>query len=90
MNPQEGTGCPSAPLRRGPDGVVLELQGTIINVAPVSNKYLSRVSSAVRKMSPAFAGKSVAVAVVCVDVAAEPVRVWRLFSFPSKYRVKYT
>jgi hypothetical protein len=30
-----------------------------------------------------------AVTVVCVDVAAEPVRVRRLFSFPTKYRVKY-
>jgi hypothetical protein len=25
-----------------------------------------------------------------VDVAAEPVGVWRLFSFLTKYRVKYT
>ncbi len=70
--------------------MVLELQGTILNVAPVSTKYLSRVSSSERKMSPAFAGKSMAVAVACVDVAAEPVRVWRFFSFPTKYRVKYT
>jgi hypothetical protein len=66
------------------------LQGTILNVAPVSTKYRSCVSSSVRKMSLAFAGKSMAVAVVCVDVAAEPVRVRRLFSFPTKYRVKYT
>ncbi len=83
-------GCPSAPLRRGPDEVVLELQGTILNVAPVSTKYLSRVSSSVRKMSPAFAGKSMAMEVACFDVAAEAVRVRRLFSFPTKYRVKYT
>ncbi len=31
-----------------------------------------------------------AMAVACFDVAAEPVRVLRLFSFPTKYRVKYT
>ncbi len=86
----EGICCPSAPLRRGPDGDVLELQGTILNVAPVSPKYLSQVSSSVRKMSPAIAGKSMAMAVACVDIAAEPVRVRRRFSFLTKYRVKYT
>jgi hypothetical protein len=82
MNPQEGMGCPSVPLRRGPNGVVLELKGTILSVAPVPTKYeyLSRVNSSVRKMSPAFAKKSM----------AEPGRVRRLFSFPAKYRVKYT
>ncbi len=83
MNPQEGIGC-SAPLRRGPDGVVLELQGTILNVPPVSTKYLSRVSSSVRKMSLAFVGKSMAVAVACVDVADERERVRRLSSFPTR------
>jgi hypothetical protein len=31
---QEGTGWPSAPLRRGPDGQALDVQGTILNVAP--------------------------------------------------------
>ncbi len=41
-------------------------------------------------MSPAFAGKSMAVAVACVDIAAELVRVRRLVSFLTKYRVKYT
>jgi hypothetical protein len=30
------------------------------------------------------------VALACVDVAAEPVRVLWLFSFLTKYRVKYT
>jgi hypothetical protein len=89
-NPQEGIGCPSAHLRRGPDRVVLELQGAILNVAPVSTKYLSRVSSSVRKMSPTFAGKSIAMALACVDIATEPVRVRLLFSLPTKYRVKYT
>jgi hypothetical protein len=40
--------------------------------------------------SLAFSRKCMAVAVTCVDVAAEPVRVRRLFSFPAKHRVKYT
>jgi hypothetical protein len=48
-NPQEGIGCPSAPLSRGPDGVILEVQGTVFNVAPVSTKYLSQVNSSVKK-----------------------------------------
>jgi hypothetical protein len=33
-------GCPSAPLRRGPDGLEFWLQGTMLKVAPVSTKYL--------------------------------------------------
>ncbi len=72
--------------------MVLELQGTkkILSVDPVSTKYLSRVSSSVRKMILAFAGKSMAVAVAYVDVAAKPVKVRRFFSFLAKYRVKYT
>jgi hypothetical protein len=82
--PQEGTGWPSAPLSRGPDGPALDKQGTTLNVAPVSAKYLSFVKSSVRKIRPAFAGKCMAVAVACVDSAAEPVRVWRRFSFPNK------
>jgi hypothetical protein len=31
-----------------------------------------------------------AVEVVCVDIAAEPVKVQQLFSFPTKHKVKYT
>jgi hypothetical protein len=54
--------------------VVLELQGTILSVALVSTKYLSQVSSFVKKMSLPFAGKGMAVAVACVDVAAERVK----------------
>jgi hypothetical protein len=57
MKPQEGIGCPSAPLRRGPDGLEFLLQGTILNVAPVSTKYLSFVNSSVKKIRPALAGK---------------------------------
>jgi hypothetical protein len=50
----------------------------MLKVAPVSTKYLS-VSSSVRKISPALAGKCIAMAVACVDIAAELVRVRRLF-----------
>jgi hypothetical protein len=45
MKPQEGIGYPSAPLRRGPDGLEFRLQGTMLKVAPVSTKYLSLVNS---------------------------------------------
>jgi hypothetical protein len=47
MKPQEGIGCPSAPLRRGPDGLEFLLQGTMLKVAPVSTRYLSFVNSSV-------------------------------------------
>ncbi len=66
------------------------MQGTILNVGPVSTKYLSRVNSSVKKMSPAFAGKCMAVVVAFAGVITEPVRVWWLFSFLTKRRVKYT
>jgi hypothetical protein len=66
MKPQKGIGCPSAPLRRGPDGLEFLVQGTMLSVAPVSTKYLSFVNSSVRKMRPALAGKCIAVAVACV------------------------
>jgi hypothetical protein len=77
MKSQEGISCPSAPLRRGPDGLEFWLQGTMLKVAPVSTKYLSLVSSSVRKISPALAGNCIAVAVACVGLAAEPTVVWR-------------
>jgi hypothetical protein len=66
MKPQEGIGCPSAPLRRGPDGLEFLVQGTMLNVAPVSTKYLSFVNLSVKKIRPALAGKCIAVAVACV------------------------
>ncbi len=47
----------------------------MLNVAPVSTKYLSLVNSSVRKIDLAFAGKSMAVAVVYVGIATEPVKV---------------
>jgi hypothetical protein len=62
IKPQEGIGWPSAPLRRGPDGLEFWLQGTMLKVAPVSTKYLSLVNSSVKKIKPAFAGKCIAVA----------------------------
>jgi hypothetical protein len=90
MKHQEGIGCPSAPLRRGPDGLEFLLQGTILNVVPVSPKYLSFVNSSVKKIRPALTGKCIAVAVACVGVAAEPKVVWRLISFPNKHRAERT
>jgi hypothetical protein len=74
MNPQEGIGCPSAPLRRGPDGLEFEVQGIMLKVDPVSNKNLSLVNSSVRKISPELAGKCMAVTVACAGMAAEPER----------------
>jgi hypothetical protein len=38
IKPQEGISWPSAPLRRGPDGLEIWLQGTMLKVAPVSTK----------------------------------------------------
>jgi hypothetical protein len=71
MKPQEGIGCPSAPLRRRPDGLEFWLQGIMLKVAPVSTKYLSFVNSSVKKINPALAGKCIALAVACVGMAAE-------------------
>jgi hypothetical protein len=90
IKPQEGIGWPSAPLRRGPDGLTLDVQGTILNVAPVSIKYLSLVNSSMRKMRLAFAGKCMTVAVVCAEFAAELVRVLQRFIFPTRNTGKYT
>ncbi len=90
MKPQEGMGWPSAPLRRGPDGLEFWLQGTMLKVAPVSTKYLSLVNSSVKKIKPAFEGKCIAVAVACVGKAAEPKEVRRQASFPTKNRAKCT
>jgi hypothetical protein len=66
------------------------MQRTILNVAPVTTKYLSFVNSSIRKMRPAFAGKCMAVAMACVDSATKPVRVWQSFSFPKTNREKCT
>ncbi len=90
MKPQERIGCPSAPLSRGPDGLEFLLQGTMLKVAPVSTKYLSFVSSSVRKMSPALAGKCIAVTMACAGLAAELKMVRRQTSFMTKHRVKNT
>jgi hypothetical protein len=90
MKPQEGMVCPFAPLSKGPDGLEFWLQGTMLKVAPVSTKYLSFVSSSVRKMSPALAGKCIAMAVACAGLATEPKMVQRQTSFPTKHRVEHT
>ncbi len=90
MNPQERIGCPSAPFRRGPDGLEFWLQGTMLKVAPVSTKYLSLVSLSVIKISPALAKKCIAVAVACVGLAAEPKVVRQQASFLTKHWVEHT
>jgi hypothetical protein len=83
-------GWPSAPLRRGPDGLEFWLQGTMLKVAAVSTKYLSLVNLSVRKIKPAIAGKCIAVAVACVGKAVEPKGVRRRISFPTKNRAECT
>jgi hypothetical protein len=70
MNPQEGISSPFAPLRSGPDGSALDAHGIMLNVAPVFTKYLSLFNSSVRKINLAFAGKCMAVAVACADIAS--------------------
>jgi hypothetical protein len=52
-------------------------------VAPVSTKYLSLVSSSVREINPALAGKCMAMAVACVGMAAEKVFGGNLVFRPS-------
>jgi hypothetical protein len=49
----------------------------MLKVALVSTKYLSLVNSSVKNIKPAFAGKCIALAVACVEKAAEPKGVWR-------------
>jgi hypothetical protein len=66
------------------------LQGTMLKVAPVSTKYLSLVSLSVRKISPALAGKCIAVAVACAGLVAETKVVQRQTSFLTKHRVEHT
>jgi hypothetical protein len=82
-----GVLLPICPLRRGPDGLEFWLQGTMLKVAPVSTKYLSLVSSSVRQISPALAGKCIAVAVACVGLATEPKVVQRQNNFSTKHMV---
>jgi hypothetical protein len=83
-------GCPSAPLRRGPDGLEFWLQGTMLKVAPVSNKYLSLVNSSVKKIKPACAGKCIAVAVACMGKAAKTKGGSAAFSFLTKNKAVRT
>jgi hypothetical protein len=83
-------GWPSALLRRGPDVLDFWLQGTMLKVAPVSTKYLSLVKLSVKNIKPAFAGKCIAVAVACVEKAAEPKGVRRRISFLTKNRAECT
>jgi hypothetical protein len=73
------------PFEKGTRWLEFRLQGTMLKVAPVSIKYLSLVSSSERKINPALAGKCMAMAVACVEMAAEPKRVWWQFSFLTKH-----
>ncbi len=67
---KEGIGFLFVPLRRGPDGLLLEEQGTMLSVALVSTKNLSFVNLSVRKIKPSSAGKCMVVAVACTGIAA--------------------
>ncbi len=102
MKPQQGMGKPFAPLRRGPNGLLMAMWGTMLNVASVSTKYLSLVISSVgsvstkysalvissvRNIRPELGGKCMAVIVACVDVAAtEPKGAQQHFSFFSRWK----
>jgi hypothetical protein len=77
-------------LERGPDGLLLEEQGIMLNVAPVSTKNLSFVNSSMRKIKPASAGKCMSVAVTCAGIVAKPVNALWLFSFPTSCKVLHT
>ncbi len=106
MKPQQGMGKPFSPLRRGPNGLLLALSGTMLNVASlstkylslvissvgsVSTKYLSLVISSVRNIRPELGGKCMAVIVACVDVAApEPKEAQRRFSFFNRWKGPHT
>ncbi len=68
----------------------MDVQGTILNFALVSTKYLSLFNLSMRKMRPAFARKCMAVAVTCAGIAAELVKVWQHFSFPTRNKGKCT
>ncbi len=54
----------------------------MLKVAPVSTKYLSFVSSSVMKMSPALAGRCIALAVACAGLAEN--------GSAHKHRVEHT
>ncbi len=64
----------------GPDGLLFDVHVTMLSITPVSTKYLSLFNSSVRKIKPAFVGKCMA----CAGTAAEPVKAWRRFSFPTR------
>jgi hypothetical protein len=44
----------------------------------------------VRKINSASAGKCMAVAMACAGVAAKQVKVWHLFSFPTRHKASHT
>jgi hypothetical protein len=78
-----GIGNPFAPLRIGPDGLVPERCGMMLNVAPVSTKKLSLVSSSFKNIKPAFVRNDIAVA-GHMDLAGHRAgKARRLFQFPE-------
>jgi hypothetical protein len=62
----------------------------MLKVAPVSTKYISLVNSSVKNIKPALVGKCIAVAVACVEKAAEPKRVQQQIGFLTKNRSECT
>ncbi len=88
MNSQEGILNPFARLRRGLDGLVHDAHGIMLNVAPVTTKYLSLDNLSARKINPAFAGKYMTVG--CAGIAAEPVKARQLFGFLTRCKVLHT
>ncbi len=84
MKQQEGIGKPLVPLRWGPDGLLFDLQGTMLNIAPVLTKYLSLVNLSVRKINLASAEKCTVPAVACTGAVAKLPGARRLTSFLTR------
>jgi hypothetical protein len=76
-------GWPSAPLRRGPDG----LEFWLLQYQPNTYHWSIRQF---KKIKPAFSGKCITVTVACVEKAAKQKGVRRQISFPTKNRVECT
>ncbi len=75
-------------MRMEPDGLFLELSGIMLNVALVSTKYMSLVSTSVRKIKPELVGKCTAVAMASVGIeAVKPSGARRHLSYTNNYKV---
>jgi hypothetical protein len=84
MKQQEGIGKPFVPMRWGPDGLLFDLQGKMLNIAPVFTKYLSLVNLSVRKINLTSAEKCMVPAVACTGAVAKLTGARRLASFPTR------